>query len=106
MGRRRGHPQALGPPGDSRIVDRLNVDRVALEQEFAGGPALSGVADQHGHDMRRIVHHRQAGGAQRVLDGFAMCWWRSRSALDRFRCSTAAAALAATLGGKVEVKMN
>jgi hypothetical protein len=35
-----------------------------------------------------------------------MCWWRSRSAVERFRCLTAAAALAATLGGRVEVKMN
>ena len=35
-----------------------------------------------------------------------MCWWRSRSTVERFRCRTAAAALAATLGGRVEVKMN
>src|SRR3984885_8043165 len=26
MGRGRGHAQPLGPPGDSRIVDRLDVD--------------------------------------------------------------------------------
>ena len=35
-----------------------------------------------------------------------MSWWRSRSTLDRLRWRTAAVALAATLGGRVEVKMN
>src|SRR6202042_2136258 len=71
VGRRRGHAQALSPPGDSRIVDRLNVDRMPLEQEFARRAALSGVADKHRHDMRGILNYRQAGGAERVLDEFS-----------------------------------
>ena len=46
--RRRGDAQALCPLGDGRIVDRLDVDRVALEQQFARRAAFSRVADNTG----------------------------------------------------------
>ena len=106
MGRRRGHAQPLRPPGDGRIVDRLNVDRMPLEQEFARRAALPGVADKHRHDMRGIVHHRQTGGAQSVLDELrhmlvaVALGGRALQMLDRGGCARR------TLGGRVEVKMN
>ena len=106
MGRGRSYPQPLGPLGDGRIVDRLDIDRVPLKQHFAGRAAFARVADEHRDDVRRIVHHRQPGGAQRVLDELGHLL--VALALDgrAFQCRTAAAALAATLGGRVEVKMN
>jgi hypothetical protein len=39
---------------------------MSLEQEFAGRATLSGFAEEHRHDVRGIVHHRQTGGAQRA----------------------------------------
>jgi len=66
--RRRRDAQALGPLSHGGIVDRLNVDCVPLEQELARRPALLRVANEQRHDMRRIVHHRQASRPKRMLD--------------------------------------
>ena len=40
---------------------------MTLQQQVARLLAEVGVADHQRHDMRRIFHHRQAGGGQRVL---------------------------------------
>ena len=47
---RRGDPEPLLPARDGRIVDRLNVDVVILEQEFTCPPAQMGVADHQRQD--------------------------------------------------------
>ena len=57
IGRRRD-PKPLLPERDGRIVDRLNVDVVVLEQEFTASPAQMGVADHQRQDMAWRIRHR------------------------------------------------
>src|SRR6516162_11777158 len=57
MQRARGQAQALGAARHGRVVDRLHIDTMALQQLVGGGLAENGVADQHRHDV--------AGGGNR-----------------------------------------
>ena len=53
---RRGRDaQALGAARHGRVVDRLDVDAVPLEQQVARRLAAHRVADQHRHDVRRAA---------------------------------------------------
>src|SRR5262252_9081348 len=58
IGRRRD-AQPLGALWHGRVVDRLNVDAVLLEQEVGRLLALLRVADEHRHDVSVVGHHRQ-----------------------------------------------
>ena len=62
-----GEAQALGAARDGRVVDRLHVDGEALEQRVGDALGEHGIADQHRHDVARVVHHRQTGGPQPAL---------------------------------------
>ena len=70
MRRGRGNPQSLGAPGNGRIIDRLDVNPVPVEQEIACLLALVGITDHHRYDMRVCVQHRQPGFPQ---GGFGRC---------------------------------
>jgi len=59
--------QPLGALGDGRIVDRLDVDRMPLEQEIARALAALRITDKHRYDVRIILHDRQAGGCEHRL---------------------------------------
>ena len=61
--RRRRDAQALGALGDRRIVDRLHVDAVAVEQDVADPLALDRIAHHHRHDVALVRH---VGNADRV----------------------------------------
>jgi hypothetical protein len=62
-----GQAQALGAARHGWVVDRLNVDPVALQQLVAGGLAEAGVADHDRDDVARRRHHRQPGLGQAAL---------------------------------------
>ena len=65
--RRRRDAQPLGALRHGRIVDRLDVDAVLVEQQVGRRLALLRIADEHRHDMGVVRHHRQAGGDQHRL---------------------------------------
>ena len=50
---------ALRTTWNCRIVNRLHIDREAIEESIRQGLALHRIADKHRHDMTRCVHHRQ-----------------------------------------------
>ena len=51
---RRRNAQPLSAAGDGRIIDRLHVDVVLVEQNVADVLAKDGLADHHGNDVARI----------------------------------------------------
>ena len=55
-----GQAQALGAARHSGVVDRLDVNPMALQQLVARRLAQHRVADQHRHDVARARHDRQA----------------------------------------------
>ena len=59
--------QPLRSLRNRRVVDRLDVDAVPLQQQVGGRLAQLGITDEDGHDVRRIGHHRQAGRGQGML---------------------------------------
>ena len=60
------------PRGYGRVVDRLDIDAVALQELVAGGFAEGGVADHDRDDVAWAGHHRQAGFGQAALYGRGM----------------------------------
>ena len=62
-----GDAQTLFALGDRRIIDRLDIDRMPVEQQVGRLLAELGIADEHRHDMGRVRHHRQARRAQRMF---------------------------------------
>lgn len=68
MARRGGDAEAFLAARDGRVVDRLDIDAVAVQQEIAGALGGGGVADQQGQDVRRVLDEgdveRCEGGAQ------------------------------------------
>lgn len=60
MQRRRGDAQAFGLARHGRVVDRLHIDVVAVEQEIGDPLALGGIANHDRHDMARVRHMRNA----------------------------------------------
>jgi hypothetical protein len=67
--RRRRDPQALGAARHRRVVDRLDVDGVVLQQAVGRHLAQLGVADHHRHDVGLGLQDRQARRAQGQLGG-------------------------------------
>jgi hypothetical protein len=65
--RSRGDAETLGSDRDSRIVDRLDVDAVPVQQEVACRLAAVGITDHDRDDVRWVVEDRQARRAERVL---------------------------------------
>src|ERR1700731_1159147 len=59
--------QSLAASGDRRIIDWLDIDRVAIEQHVGRALAEFGIADAHWHDMGRVRRHREAGRAQSMF---------------------------------------
>ena len=57
------------PFGHGRVVDRLNVDAVVVEQQVGGLLAQHRIADQHRHDVRGRGHQRQTRGGKPRLQG-------------------------------------
>ena len=58
--RRRGEAQTLRPARHCGIVDRLNIDRVFVQQDVGDLLAARRIADEHGHDVADRGHYRQA----------------------------------------------
>ena len=67
MQRRRRQAQPFRAARHRRIVDRLDVDRMAVEQKVARLLAQGGVAHEHRHDVRGRGHDRQAGHGEPAL---------------------------------------
>ena len=57
------------PRGYGRVVDRLDIDAVALQELVAGGFAEGGVADHDRDDVTGRRQDRQAGLGEAVLQG-------------------------------------
>ena len=51
------------------IVDWLRIDREPIHERVRYRLAMDGVTNQNGHDVTRIVHHRQIGVLEARLDG-------------------------------------
>ena len=49
----RRQPQPFGAARHSRVVDRLHVDPMVVQQLIAGGFAEAGITDHHRHDVAR-----------------------------------------------------
>src|SRR3984893_5825207 len=62
-----GDAQTLFALGNRRIIDRLDIDRVAIEQHVGRALAEFGIADAHWHDVGRVRRHREAGRAQSMF---------------------------------------
>ena len=60
---------ALGAARHARIIDRLDVDPVAVQQLVASGFAEARVADDDRDDVAFRRHHRQPGLGQAALQG-------------------------------------
>ena len=106
MTQSRGDAQTLGSDRDGRIVDRLDVDAVPVQQEVACRLAAVRITDHERNDVRWVVEDRQARRGEPVLgDGGDVLVLRS-SSFQAFRWRIAVHAPAATMGGKVVVKMN
>ena len=77
-----------------------------IQREVACSLAAVRIADHNRDDVQRVVEDRQARRAERVLgDGGDVLVLRS-SSFQAFRWRIAVHAPAATMGGKVVVKMN
>ena len=63
----RGEPEPLGAARHGRVVDRLDVDPVTGQQLVGSALAERRVSDEHGDDVARGRHDRQAGGEEKVL---------------------------------------
>src|SRR5262249_53517503 len=50
-----------------RIIDRLDVDAILLEQEIARRLALLGIADEHRHDVGVVHHHGRPAASSTAL---------------------------------------
>ena len=70
MLRHRREAQPLGAARHGRVVDRLNVNLVAVERQVAGLLAARCVAYEKRHGVRHRGHQRQAGLAQAMLAPF------------------------------------
>jgi len=66
IGRRRD-AQALHAARHGRIIDRLDVDAVLVEQKVAHRLAPLRIADEDRHDVRLARHDRQPGSDERGL---------------------------------------
>ena len=66
--RRRRQPDALGAARHGRIVNRLHVDRVAVEQRVRHRFAVHRIADRHRNDVARVGNERQAGIGKAPLE--------------------------------------
>ena len=60
--------QTLGPARDGRIVDRLYIDAVFVEQQVARSLALLRICHHHRDDVCLAGHDRQASGIEHRLD--------------------------------------
>ncbi len=56
------------PRGHGRVVDRLDIDAVLVQEQVAGRLALLRIADQHRHDVGVARHHGKARGVEHGLD--------------------------------------
>lgn len=63
--RRRHQPQTFGAPRHCRIVDRLHLDAIAVEQDIRQRLAADGIGDKDRHNMARARHHRDIGDGER-----------------------------------------
>ena len=68
MHRRRGKAQALGAARDGRIVDRLYINAVGIQQHVAQLLGVNRIADDDRHDMAAVVDQRQAQPFQAGLE--------------------------------------
>ena len=68
MERRWSNPESLRSAGNSRIIDRLDIDAVMFEQPVGNHFALFGVTHHHGNDVAGIFHCRNAEDGQLVTD--------------------------------------
>src|ERR1700730_18967866 len=59
--------QTLFALDNRRIINWLDIDRVAIEQHVGRALAEFGIANEHWHDMRRVRHHRETGRAQSMF---------------------------------------
>jgi hypothetical protein len=64
----RRDPQPLLATRDGRVVDRLDVDAMLCEQQFARAPAEMRVADDHRQDMARRIEDGHVGGLKHSLE--------------------------------------
>ena len=99
--------QALGAARHGRVVDRLDVDAVLLEQQVGRRLAGLGVADHHRHDVGlacRAPAGRRSARAALTCGDLALLRARARPR-EALRWRTEAVAAAATAGGSAVVKM-
>jgi Family of unknown function (DUF5681) len=61
--------QPLGAARYGRVVDRLHIDAVPMQQLVAGDLAQPGITDHHWDNVARRRHHRQAGRGEAPLQG-------------------------------------
>jgi hypothetical protein len=65
--RRWRQPQAFGAARHGRVIDRLHVDAVAMQELVGGELAHAGVAHHDWDDVARRGHYRQASFGQPAL---------------------------------------
>ncbi|QTK80416.1 hypothetical protein AT6N2_C2875 [Agrobacterium tumefaciens] len=65
MQRGRGDTQALGLARNGRVVDRLHINTVAIEQDIRNPFALGSIANHDRHDVAGIVHMRNTASVEK-----------------------------------------
>src|SRR5205085_8424959 len=97
--------QPLGALGDRRIVDRLDIDAVFLEQDVGGLLQFSGSPTNSGTIWVSLDITGRPAEVRIALTRAARSWWRARSQSEVFRWRIAAVAAEQIAGGSAVVKM-
>ena len=91
---RGGQSQPFGAARHSRVIDRLHIDLVTVQQLVASGLAEVGIADHHWDNVARRRHHWQislgeatisARGPHLVVIAFGLARFKMADAGERAR---------------------
>jgi len=100
----RGQAQALGAAWHGLVIDRLDIEAVAVQELVVGGFAQRGVADHDRYDVALRRHDRQACFGEAALEGCRELLMAVAFALADLQMADAGDG--ASAGGSELVKMN